>query len=68
MQIQCNKLTVFLIIIKVLAILYDGGKAAEEEPRLLGTTENRLGIESWLKSQGHEFIGEIAHSCSVAIH
>lgn len=28
---------------KVLAILYDGGKAAEEEPRLLGTTENKVG-------------------------
>lgn len=27
---------------KVLAILYDGGKAAEEEPRLLGTTENKV--------------------------
>lgn len=47
---------------KVLAILYDGGKAAQEEPRLLGTTENRLGIEGWLKSQGHELIGKIAHS------
>ncbi|KZV81611.1 NAD-dependent formate dehydrogenase [Exidia glandulosa HHB12029] len=41
---------------KVLAILYDGGKAAREEPRLLGTTENRLGIEQWLKDQGHELI------------
>lgn len=27
---------------KVLAILYDGGKAAQEEPRLLGTTENKV--------------------------
>lgn len=41
---------------KVLAILYDGGEAARQEPRLLGTTENRLGIEQWLKDQGHEFI------------
>ncbi|KAJ7076335.1 NAD-dependent formate dehydrogenase, partial [Mycena belliarum] len=39
---------------QVLAILYDGKQAAVEEPRLLGTTENRLGIEEWLKSQGHE--------------
>jgi len=43
---------------KVLAILYDGGKIAEEEPRLLGTVENKLGIQKWLESQGHEFIGE----------
>jgi len=41
---------------KILAILYDGHKAAEEEPRLLGTVENKLGIAEWLKSEGHEFI------------
>ncbi|EPQ55202.1 NAD-dependent formate dehydrogenase [Gloeophyllum trabeum ATCC 11539] len=41
---------------KILAILYDGGKAAEQEPRLLGTTENKLGLSEWLKSQGHEYI------------
>ncbi|EAU91058.2 formate dehydrogenase [Coprinopsis cinerea okayama7 len=41
---------------KVLAILYDGGKAAEEEPRLLGTTENKLGIKDWLESLGHELV------------
>jgi formate dehydrogenase len=41
---------------KVLTILYDGGKTAEEEPRLLGTVENKLGIQEWLESQGHEFI------------
>jgi len=41
---------------KILAILYDGGKAAQEEPRLLGTTENKLGIEEWITSQGHELI------------
>ncbi|KAJ1304320.1 hypothetical protein OPQ81_005480 [Rhizoctonia solani] len=42
--------------LRVLAILYDGGKAAEEEPRLLGTTENKLGIAEWLKERGHELI------------
>ncbi|KAH8828543.1 NAD-dependent formate dehydrogenase [Flagelloscypha sp. PMI_526] len=42
---------------KVLAILYDGGKAAQEEPRLLGTVENKLGLADWLKSLGHELIG-----------
>ncbi|TFK50947.1 NAD-dependent formate dehydrogenase [Heliocybe sulcata] len=41
---------------KILAILYDGGKAAEQEPRLLGTTENKLGLSEWLKSQGHEYV------------
>ncbi|KIK67249.1 hypothetical protein GYMLUDRAFT_238566 [Collybiopsis luxurians FD-317 M1] len=41
---------------KVLAILYNGYTAAEEEPRLLGTVENKLGLVEWLKSQGHEFI------------
>lgn len=43
-------------MVKVLAILYDGGKAAEEEPRLLGTTENKLGIEKWLTEAGHTLI------------
>ncbi|KAF8635205.1 hypothetical protein AX17_003981 [Amanita inopinata Kibby_2008] len=41
---------------KVLAILYGGHKAAQEEPRLLGTVENQLGIASWLQSLGHELI------------
>lgn len=41
---------------KVLAILYNGYKAAEEEPRLLGTVENQLGLGPWLKSLGHELI------------
>ncbi|ETW84198.1 hypothetical protein HETIRDRAFT_449746 [Heterobasidion irregulare TC 32-1] len=41
---------------KVLAILYNGYKAAEEEPRLLGTVENQLGIREYLESLGHEYI------------
>jgi len=41
---------------KVLAILYKGHEAAKQEPRLLGTVENELGLRSWLESQGHEFI------------
>ncbi|CAL1707318.1 unnamed protein product [Somion occarium] len=44
------------IMVKVLAILYRGGEAATQEPRLLGTVENQLGIREWLESQGHEFI------------
>jgi len=41
---------------KILAILYKGGKAAQEEPRLLGTVENQLGIRPWLESMGHEYV------------
>jgi len=41
---------------KVLAILYDGFDAAKQEPRLLGTTENQLGLRDWLESKGHEYI------------
>jgi formate dehydrogenase len=43
-------------MVKVLCILYRGGQAAKEEPRLLGTIENRLGLEKWLLDNGHEFI------------
>jgi formate dehydrogenase len=41
---------------KVLAILYQGFQAAKEEPRLLGTVENELGLRKWLEDQGHEFV------------
>ncbi|TXT11181.1 hypothetical protein VHUM_01932 [Vanrija humicola] len=43
-------------MVKVLAVLYSGGKAAQEESRLFGTIENRLGFGDWLESEGHEFI------------
>jgi formate dehydrogenase len=43
-------------MVKVLCILYSGGKHASEEPRLLGTTENKLGMEQMLKDGGHEFV------------
>ncbi|WVN90295.1 uncharacterized protein L203_105531 [Cryptococcus depauperatus CBS 7841] len=43
-------------MVKVLAILYEGGRAAKEEAKLLGTVENRLGIAEWLKSEGHELV------------
>jgi formate dehydrogenase len=39
-----------------LAVLYKGGKWAKEEPRLLGTIENQLGIREWLESKGHTFV------------
>ncbi|THU82509.1 NAD-dependent formate dehydrogenase [Dendrothele bispora CBS 962.96] len=41
---------------KVLAILYNGFKAAQQEPRLLGTVENKLGLDKWLASRGHELV------------
>ncbi|KIK58668.1 hypothetical protein GYMLUDRAFT_45253 [Collybiopsis luxurians FD-317 M1] len=41
---------------KVLAILYNGFKSAVQEPRLLGTVENKLGLDKWLASRGHELI------------
>ncbi|KAA1473834.1 NAD-dependent formate dehydrogenase [Dentipellis sp. KUC8613] len=41
---------------KVLAVLYNGFKAAKAEPRLLGTVENELGLRSFLESRGHEYI------------
>jgi len=43
-------------MVKVLAVLYDGGKAAQEEPKLLGTVENKLGIADWLKERGHTLV------------
>ncbi|TIC71848.1 NAD-dependent formate dehydrogenase [Wallemia mellicola] len=41
---------------KILAVLYSAGKYAKEQPKLLGTIENKLGIKEWLESQGHEYI------------
>lgn len=35
---------------------WQGGVHAEQEPNLLGTTENELGIRKWLEDQGHELI------------
>lgn len=43
-----------ITMVKVLVVLYSGGDAAREQPRLLGTIENQLGISGWLKEQGHE--------------
>jgi len=43
-------------MVKVLAILYDGHEHARDVPGLLGTTENELGLRSWLESQGHTLV------------
>ncbi|KAF2397082.1 formate dehydrogenase [Trichodelitschia bisporula] len=41
---------------KVLMVLYDGFEHAEQEPNLLGTTENELGLRKWLEEQGHTLV------------
>jgi len=41
---------------KILAVLYNGFRAAKMEPRLLGTVENQLGLRNWLVGEGHEYI------------
>jgi len=41
---------------KVLLVLYDGHEHAKDQPRLLGTTENELGIRKWLEDQGHTLV------------
>ncbi|KAK5702977.1 formate dehydrogenase (NAD+) [Elasticomyces elasticus] len=41
---------------KVLLVLYDGNEHARDEPRLLGTTENELGIRKWIEDQGHTLV------------
>jgi len=52
--IPCTSLT--CVQVKVLGVFYKGGKWAQEEPRLLGTIENQLGIREWLESQGHTYV------------
>ena len=41
---------------KVLLVLYDGHEHARDEPQLLGTTENELGLRKWIEEQGHELV------------
>jgi formate dehydrogenase len=43
-------------MVKVLLVLYDGGKHAEDVPELLGTTENELGIRKYLEDAGHTLV------------
>ena len=33
-----------------------GGEHAKQEPQLLGTTENELGLRKWIESQGHTLV------------
>ena len=41
---------------KIVAVLYPGGPAAEATPELLGCAENALGLRQWVESQGHELV------------
>ncbi|ANB11810.1 formate dehydrogenase (NAD+) [Sugiyamaella lignohabitans] len=41
---------------KVLLVLYSAGQHAQDEPKLLGCTENELGLRKWLEAQGHELV------------
>ncbi|KAH9832717.1 Formate dehydrogenase [Teratosphaeria destructans] len=41
---------------KVLMVLYDGFEHAKDEPKLLGTTENELGLRKWIEEQGHTLV------------
>jgi len=41
---------------KVLLVLYKGGEHAKQEPQLLGTIENELGLRQWIESQGHTLV------------
>ena len=36
--------------------MVQGKEHAKEEPKLLGTTENELGIRPWLEKHGHTLI------------
>jgi len=37
-------------------VLYKGGVHAEQQPKLFGTIENKLGIADYLKEKGHELV------------
>ncbi|GAV51791.1 hypothetical protein ZYGR_0AF02620 [Zygosaccharomyces rouxii] len=39
---------------KILLVLYEGGKHAYEQEKLLGCIENELGIREFIESQGYE--------------
>jgi formate dehydrogenase len=41
---------------KIVLVLYPGGKAARGHPELLGAAENALGLRRFLKSGGHDLV------------
>ncbi|GAX68596.1 formate dehydrogenase (NAD+) [Saccharomyces cerevisiae] len=44
---------------KVLLVLYEGGKHAEEQEKLLGCIENELGIRNFIEEQGYVLVTTI---------
>jgi formate dehydrogenase len=40
----------------ILTQQLQGGEHAVQEPQLLGTTENELGIRKWIEEQGHTLV------------
>jgi formate dehydrogenase len=42
--------------VKSLLKNIQGHEHAKEQPKLLGTTENELGIRKWLEDQGHTLV------------
>ncbi|KAK4054090.1 formate dehydrogenase (NAD+) [Microbotryomycetes sp. JL201] len=43
-------------MVKILLVQYDGGKHAEEEPKLLGTRQNALGLPEFCKKKGWDLV------------
>ena len=41
---------------KIVAVLYQGGQVARNNPELLGCAENALGLREFLEGEGHEFV------------
>ena len=41
---------------KVLLVLYEGGKHAQEQEKLLGCIENELGVRKFVEEQGYELV------------
>ena len=41
---------------KILLVLYEGGKHAQEQEKLLGCIENELGIRKFIEEQGYELV------------
>ena len=43
-------------MVKVLCVLYPGGDHAKEQPKLLGTVENALGLREFCKEKGWDLV------------
>jgi formate dehydrogenase len=41
---------------RLLTGTLQGHEHAQQEPRLLGTTENELGLRKWIEEQGHTLV------------